>query len=292
MHDIWNPWHGCHRVSPGCENCYMYFLDEKRGQRGSRIYRTKNFDYPLQRTHTGQYRIQSGELIRVCMTSDFFLPEADPWREAVWDMMYQRRDVAFFLLTKRPERIRDHLPSDWGDGWDNVWINVTCENQAMADRRMPILLDIPARHKGVMCAPFIGPVSLAPYLAGGQIEQVKCGGENYGGARPCHYEWVKALHDECLSAHVPFSFIETGTHFVKDGRHYRIPNKLFQSWQAWKSGLNFGHLPRFHLQTDLGFPVPEEDMYKPKYDGPNCSHCGSRHICNGCSHCGKCRPLF
>ena len=85
MHDIWNPWHGCHRVSPGCENCYMYFLDEKRGQRGSRIYRTKNFDYPLQRTHTGQYRVQSGELIRVCMTSDFFLPEADPWREAVWD---------------------------------------------------------------------------------------------------------------------------------------------------------------------------------------------------------------
>lgn len=113
-----------------------------------------------------------------------------------------------------------------------MWINVTCENQAMADRRMPILLDIPARHKGVMCAPFIGPVSLAPYLEGGQIEQVKCGGENYGGARPCHYEWVKALHDECLSAHVPFSFIETGTHFVKDGRHYRIPNKLFQSWQA------------------------------------------------------------
>lgn len=49
MHDIWNPWHGCVRVSPGCANCYMYFLDRQRGQDGSRIYRTGTFDYPLQR---------------------------------------------------------------------------------------------------------------------------------------------------------------------------------------------------------------------------------------------------
>lgn len=26
MHDIWNPWHGCVRVSSGCANCYMYSL--------------------------------------------------------------------------------------------------------------------------------------------------------------------------------------------------------------------------------------------------------------------------
>ena len=24
---IWNPWHGCHKVSEGCAHCYMYFLD-------------------------------------------------------------------------------------------------------------------------------------------------------------------------------------------------------------------------------------------------------------------------
>lgn len=289
MHDIWNPWHGCVRVSPGCANCYMYFLDRQRGQDGRHIYRTSSFDYPLQRDQAGRYRVQSGELIRVCMTSDFFLAEADEWREEAWNIMYQRPDVIFFLLTKRPERIRAHLPSDWGEGWENVWLNVTCENQAMADRRMPVLLDVPAKHKGVMCAPLIGPVSLMPYLQSGVIEQVICGGENYDGARPCHYEWVKQLHDECLTHRIAFSFIETGTHFVKDGRSYFIRSKQRQAEQAYRSGLSFGHLPSFKLKTPLGFPLQPSDCYQPVYDGPHCKQCGSRRICNGCSHCGKCR---
>ena len=41
MHDIWNPWHGCRKVSEGCENCYMFFLDEQHGNNGSEIYKTK-----------------------------------------------------------------------------------------------------------------------------------------------------------------------------------------------------------------------------------------------------------
>ena len=57
----------------GCENCYMYFLDRMREQDGSRIYRTKNgFRYPLSKDRQGKYKVKSGEMIRVCMTSDFF----------------------------------------------------------------------------------------------------------------------------------------------------------------------------------------------------------------------------
>ena len=108
----------------------------------------------------------------------------------------RRLPEKFFLLTKRPERVAEHLPSDWGDGWENVMFNVTCENQRRADERIPILLDLPFKHKGIMCAPFIGSVSIQQYLPAGQIEQVLCDGENYGGARPCHYEWVKCLHKE------------------------------------------------------------------------------------------------
>ena len=77
MHDIWNPWHGCKKCSEGCENCYMYFLDRMRDRDGSQVSRTQNFDYPLQRTRGKGFKIKSGELIRVCMTSDFFLEEAD-----------------------------------------------------------------------------------------------------------------------------------------------------------------------------------------------------------------------
>jgi protein gp37 len=74
-------------------------------------------------------------------------------------------------------------------------LQVTTENQARADERLAILLDIPAKHKGFMAAPLIGPVDAERYLATGQFEQVLCGGENYDGARPCHYEWAKGLSE-------------------------------------------------------------------------------------------------
>ena len=191
MHDIWNPWHGCTKCSEGCEHCYMYFLDKIRQQNGAEIYKTKTgFDYPLQRKKDGGFKIKSGELIRVCMASDFFLKEADEWRDDAWEMIRQRKDVKFFLLTKRPERVLENLPKDWGSGFENVMLNVTAENQKRADERIPILLDLPFKHKGVMCAPFIGSVSIEKYLETGQIEQVICGGENYDGARPCYFDCV------------------------------------------------------------------------------------------------------
>jgi protein gp37 len=265
----------------------MYFLDRQRGNQGGDIYRTGSFRYPLQKDRQGNYKIKSGELIRVCMTSDFFLEEADPWREEAWDIMRQRRDVKFFLLTKRPERVETCLPWDWGDGWEHIFFNVTCENQRRADERIPILLNLPFRHKGIMCAPMLGPISIQNYLSTGQLEQVICGGENYDGARPCDFDWVKALRAECVAANVTFCFIETGTHFIKDGRHYQIPNKQTQSVMAHKSGMNFVGKPMtFHLEDEYG-PIPPELLYVPHYK-KRCDTCGSRLICNGCADCGKC----
>ena len=133
------------------------------------------------------------------MGSDFFLEEADGLREEAWEIMRQRSDVKFFLLTKRPQRVKDCLPEHWGKGWENIMLNVTCENQRRADERIPILLSLPFKHKGIMCAPFIGPVSIEKYLGAGQIEQVICGGENYDGARPCSFDWVKNLRSECMA---------------------------------------------------------------------------------------------
>lgn len=258
MHDIWNPWHGCVKKSEGYANCYMYFLDKQRGQDGSRVYKVKNnFNYPLQKDKNGNYKIQSGEHIRVCMTSDFFVEEADAWRSEAWAMMKQRPDVVFFLLTKRPERVSACLPPDWGEGWENIFFNVTCENQRRADERVPLLLRLPFKHKGIMAAPFIGAVSLKDYLSSGQIEQVIAGGENYDGSRPLKYEWVRQLYQECAAADVRFCFIETGTNFEKDGKVYHLPDKSLQI------------------------------VYHKKFR-ERCSSCGSRLICNGCSDCGMC----
>lgn len=266
----------------------MYYLDGKRDRDGSKIYRTKaGFRYPLSKTRDGQYKVKSGEMLRVCMTSDFFLEEADLWRKEAWEIIRKRSDVKFFLLTKRPERVADHLPWNWNDGWENVMFNVTCENQRRADERIPLLLSLPFKHKGVMCAPFIGPVDIERYLSTGQIEQVLCDGENYGGTRPCHYEWVKNLHDVCLKYHVTFVFCGTGRRFVKDGKVYRLEGR-FQSEQAFKSGLSFqGNPIRFTLTDERGCPIDEDKLYKP-YFGARCQTCGMRLACNGCSRCGKC----
>lgn len=293
MHDIWNPWHGCRRCSEGCQNCYMFYLDNLRGNDGGDIRRNANaFRYPLSKDRAGNYKVKSGETIRVCMTSDFFLAEADPWRDEAWQIMRKRPDVKFFLLTKRPERVKDCLPENWGDGWENVMFNVTAENQARADERIPILLDLPFRHKGVMCAPFIGPVSLGQYLKDGQIEQVLCDGENYGGTRPCHYEWVKNLHDECMEYNVTFVFCSTGRRFVKDGKTYAIEKSRVMSEQAYRSGLGFRGKPAEYKLTDVfGQPIPEEKLYKPRYR-EHCMTCGMRISCNGCSDCGKCSDPF
>ena len=289
MHDIWNPWHGCKKCSEGCQNCYMYYNDALRGKNGAEIYRTKTgFRYPLSKDRSGQYKVKSGEMLRVCMNSDFFLEEADPWRDEAWEIIHQRPDVKFWLLTKRPERVASCLPYDWGDGWENVMFNVTCENQRRADERIPLLLELPFKHKGIMCAPFIGPVSIQKYLPTGQIEQVLCDGENYNGARPCHYEWVKALHDECVSYNVTFVFCGTGRCFVKNGRAYKLEGSI-QTKQALKSGLSFqGKTIDFKLCDTWGHQIPNDELYVPYYN-KRCQSCSMKLICNGCSCCGKCK---
>lgn len=290
MHDIWNPWHGCIKKSEGCQHCYMYFLDKQRGSNGRNIYKVKNnFAYPLSKNKDGSYKIKSGEHIRVCMTSDFFLEEADEWRIDAWKIIKKRPDVVFILITKRPERIAQVLPPDWGDGWENVFLNVTCENQMRADERIPILLQLPFKHKGIVAAPFIAPVSIKKYLSSQQIEQVIAGGENYDGSRPLDYQWVKSLYQECVEANITFCFMETGTNFVKDGKTYHLPSKQLQSVMAYKSGLQFLGKPSvFKLK-----PLEQADLFNHnnlyvKFFAERCQTCGYKILCNGCAKCGNC----
>lgn len=272
--DIWNPWHGCRKYSEGCDHCYLYYLDRAHGKDGGEIYKVKtNFNLPLKKDRQGNFKVPSGASLRVCMTSDFFLEEADAWRDEAWNMMRLRPDVHFWLLTKRAHRIRACLPWDWLNGWDNVSLNVTAENQARADERLPVLLEIPAKHKGVMVAPFLGAVDLTRYLASGQLETVFADGENYDGKRSLHYEWVKHLYDQCVQFGVPFSFFGTGNVFVKDGRTYSIC-KAYQHVQALRSGLQY--------------PAVEKDVLIQK----RCAACRRRNACNGCRWCGKCGAFY
>ena len=144
----------------------------------------------------------------------------------------------FSLLTKRAERIADHLPDDWGDGWDNVTFAVSCENQKRLDERMPHLLALPAKHRWISLKPFIGEIDLSPYLAAGKVEWVLAGGENYLGSRPLHCEWVKAVSEECRRNGVKFTFGQTGNIFVTDGVERRIRDRTEQAAEALRTGLD------------------------------------------------------
>ena len=104
---------------------------------------------------------------------------------------------SFFFITKRIDRLMQVLPPDWGDGYENLIVGCTVENQAAADRRLPLLLGAPLRHKLIVCAPLLGPLDIAQYLTS-EIEEVSADGESGNDARPCDFDWVLSIRRQCL----------------------------------------------------------------------------------------------
>ena len=235
----WNPWHGCTKVSEGCRHCYVYRQDAMRDAAldSSRVHLNADFDLPVRRNRHRAWKIPAGSVVFTCFTSDFLLEEADGWRTEAWDMIRMRRDVTFYFFTKRIERFAGAVPEDWGDGWDNVAVGCTVENQQMADRRLPIFKSLKIKYKSIIAAPLLGPLDLRPYLDG-SIEEVSAGGESGAGARVLDFGWVLDLHRQCKDAGTEFHFHQTGARLLKDGRIYRIP-RAHQHEQAKKAMLSF-----------------------------------------------------
>lgn len=181
--------------------------------------------------------VPDGNIIYTCFTSDFFLDEADKWRDECWQMIRQRPEVTFLIITKRIHRFSKCTPADWGEGYDNVHICCTCENQKMADFRLPIFLEAPIKHKSIICEPLLEHIDLSPYLDKSQITEVVVGGESGNEARECNYDWILSIREQCIDAGIDFHFRQTGARFVKDGRLYRIERK-FQHSQARKANID------------------------------------------------------
>ncbi|HBF39956.1 MAG TPA: hypothetical protein DDW50_21955 [Firmicutes bacterium] len=233
---FWNPWHGCHKISPGCQNCYVYRRDAEFGKDSSVVAQTKDFDLPVRRNRAGEYKLPGPDIVFTCFTSDFFLEDADAWRVEAWQMMRQRRDLHFFMVTKRIDRFRVNPPGDWGEGYDNVSICCTVENQDRAEYRLPIFLEAPIKHKSIICEPILESVDLSVYLSPA-IEEVTVGGESGDQARLCDYAWVLDIREQCRKSGVSFYFKQTGARFQKDGRLYNI-RRRDQQTQAQKAGIN------------------------------------------------------
>lgn len=236
---MWNPWHGCHKISAGCKHCYVYREDAAFGTSipSSEVRITSSFHMPVRLDRKRNWKYPSGSEFALCMTSDFLIEEADGWRYDIWDMIRRRSDCRFFFFTKRIERLREALPADWGRGYDNVAIGCTVENQDRADFRLPVFLELPIKHRMIIAAPLIERIDLLRYLESGLIESVSAGGESGKYARPLDYNWVLDMHRQCKEAGVSFTFHQTGSYLVKDGYIHHIPRE-HQHSQAKKAGLN------------------------------------------------------
>lgn len=223
----WNPIQGCHKISAGCKNCYMFSDKRRYGQDPDKVVRSADatFYAPLRKW-------KEPSLIFTCSWSDWFIEEADEHRADMWDVI-RRTPHTYQILTKRADRILDHLPEDWGDGWPNVWLGVSVENQEQ-DWRIAELLKVPAAVRFLSMEPLLGPVDLScvnfgneihvdthdvlfpqhgprfpgngqpfPQLSGNSIDWVIVGGESGHGARECRLSWIDSIVRQCNTANVP-----------------------------------------------------------------------------------------
>lgn len=237
MYNIWNPWHGCHKISEGCLNCYMFRRDAMYDKDSTIVTKTSTFSAPVKCSRNGSYKMQVRGTVYTCMTSDFFIEEADDWRIDAWSFIRERKDLDFCIITKRIHRFEVSLPDDWGNGYDNVTICATCENQKRTDERLPILLNLPIKHREIIHEPMLEQIEIEHYLESGKIEYVTCGGESGKNARPCNYDWILHTREQCLHTNTPFHFKQTGARFIKDGKMYLIKRKD-QIPQARKAGID------------------------------------------------------
>ena len=215
-----NPWHGCTKVSPACDNCYaenivrshgfhVWGKDAERRQMGADHWREPQ-KWNAQAGKEGRrYNIFCGSLCDVMEVR----PDLDPYREALWWTIERTPNLNWMLFTKRADQYRSKLPKEWlKNPRNNVWLITTVEH---ADYlwRLGAILKVPAVVHGVICEPMLSRIPLPrPFLKLGPRAWVIAGGERGAGRRSkvTEVEWLRELRDAALGSDVPFFFNQWG----------------------------------------------------------------------------------
>lgn len=240
--ETWNPVTGCTPVSAGCENCYARRMAARlRGRHG--YPEDEPFAVTLRPDRLEQpFRWLKPRKVFVCSMGDLFHEDVPfGFIAKVFGIMHSAKQHIFMVLTKRPERMKEFFEwftgsercGTWPKEYPHVMIGVTAENQEQADKRIPVLLQIPAAVRFVSVEPMLGPVrikterelhedaagmNLDPMFFsfnginanGIGVDWVICGGETGPGARPMNPGWPRSLRDQCQAAGVPFFFKQWG----------------------------------------------------------------------------------
>jgi protein gp37 len=219
----WNPWQGCRHVDPSCAHCYMYTAMRRYGKDPTQVRRsTTTFHDPL--------RWREPRRIFTCSWSDFFLAEADAWRQDAWDIIRTTPQHTYMILTKRPSRLRRCLPPNWDAGWPHVWLGVSGGDPAWLRRRLPLLRRIPAVVRFLSIEPLLAP--LEP-LALTDIHWVIVGGESGPTRRPMPHRWVWPIREACEAADVAFFFKQSSAFREGQGASLRHADGTFWVHQSW-----------------------------------------------------------
>jgi protein gp37 len=208
-----NPWIGCSKVSAGCAHCYAETLMDTRyhrvewGSGGTRVRTSpENWRQPVKWNSEAEARGVRYQVFCASLADVFEeRGELAAWRDDLHDLIHRTPNLDWLLLTKRPEMAawcyaEQPIPA-------NVWLGTSVENQAAADRRIPILSAIPAAIRFLSCEPLLGEIAGIDLSA---ISWVIVGGESGAGCRPMAPEWAISLRDQCRVAKVPYFFKQWG----------------------------------------------------------------------------------
>lgn len=209
----WNIARGCTKVDEDCKFCYMYREGERYKYDAKKVIRTKSvFNLPL--------KLKEPSKIFTSSLTDVFHEDCDSFREEMWEIIRKCPHHTYQILTKRPERIKEHLPADWGNGWDNVWLGTSVGSQNGINRIYK-LLEIPTKIRFVSFEPLHERIDMnIDILDLININWAIIGGEsgNETGKyryRPCKIEWIESLMAD-LTPTTSIFVKQLGTHLSKE----------------------------------------------------------------------------
>lgn len=246
----WNLAWGCIKISPGCAHCYAETLSNRYGHHvwgaGShrRVFGEKHWAEPIKWNHMAKNEKNRHKVFCSSMCDNFEdHPTITSERAKLWPLIRATPLLDWQLLTKRADRIKDHLPADWADGYPNVWLGVSIENSEYK-WRADHLREIPAAVRFISYEPALGSLE-SLNLRG--IDWVIYGGESGPKFRQHDLTWPREMMAKCFKENVAFFFkqsaairTEMGTQL--DGvtvREYPTPRQTWLSTQTYHENLLF-----------------------------------------------------
>lgn len=242
--NTFNPWWGCKRVGPGCDNCYAAALDKRTGgdhwdSQLPRRTKEQNWNKPRK---WNREAAEAGKRVKVFCASmaDVFDNRVPPkWRADLWKLIKETPALDWIIVTKRIGNVKKMLPADWGEGYANVTLLITVVDQLEFDRDFMKLAAIPAMARGLSVEPQLGPIDLSlmgtmprditgsAYMLGYQfLDWIISGAESGAGARAFDDAWAKNLRDQCQEFDVPFFFKQ----HIRNGKKIETPELDGKRW--------------------------------------------------------------